>query len=93
MRRIDCHDAIKQVRSNHQNTLQTVNLLLTLVSQQPELLFDANITVAQMRAFAAELHDVYFARMFACFESSLRHYWRAKIRKSKPSTEQWVHSH
>jgi hypothetical protein len=41
-----------------------------------------------MRALPQELHDVYFARMFACFESDLRHFWRTTVRDTKPLTEQ-----
>jgi hypothetical protein len=30
--------------------------------------------------------------MFACFESSLRHYWRASVRDTRPLTEQLISS-
>jgi hypothetical protein len=45
-----------------------------------------------MKALAEELPDVYFVRMFAGFESSLRDYWQTNVRATKPSTEQLVTS-
>jgi hypothetical protein len=74
MRRIDCHVRIKRVRSNYQAALQTVTTLIHLVEQRPEYLYDFNLDLVEMRAVSVQLHDIYFARMFASFESSLRHY-------------------
>ena len=45
-----------------------------------------------MRAVPEQLHDIYFIRMFACFESDLRHYWRTNVRDTKPLTEQLLSS-
>jgi hypothetical protein len=90
MRRLDCHTRIKEVRDRYHTALRTVNLLIGLATQQPDYLYENDVTLTEMRALVAELHDVYFARMFACFESSLRHYWRTRVRDTKPSTEQLV---
>jgi hypothetical protein len=50
------------------------------------------LELSALRALPQELHDVYFARMFACFESDLRDYWRAIGRKTKPPTEHLLSS-
>ncbi len=92
MRRFDCHDAIKQTKSSYQTALQTVSALIGIVEEQPQYLYDHNLDLKEMRLLAEQLHDVYFVRMFARFESSLRHYWRTKVRDTKPSTQQLLSS-
>jgi hypothetical protein len=61
--------------------------LIRLAVEQPRYLRDEKIDLGEIRALPKELHDVYFARMFACFESDLRHYWRTTVRDTKPVTE------
>ena len=92
MRRLDCHDAIKQVKSSYRTAVQTVSVLIGLVEAQPEYLYANDLALSELRALPGELHDIYFTRMFACFESSLRHYWRTEIRNSKPLTQQLLSS-
>lgn len=90
MRRLDCHNALKQVLSSYRTARRTVHVLIEVVIHQPDYLYNNDLTLADMRAFANELHDIYFARMFASFESSLRHYGRTRIRNTKPPTQQLV---
>jgi hypothetical protein len=92
MRRLDCHDRIKRLTSNYETALRTVQTLIRLAEQQPEHLYKYDLDMKQMRAVAEQLHDIYFTRMFACFESCLRDYWRAKIRDTKPRTEELISS-
>jgi len=92
MKLLDCHNAIKQVKSNYQTALQTVNVLIGIVVELPQLLYNHNLDLTEMRSLALNLHDVYFVRMFASFESSLRHYWRTKLRDTKPLTQQILSS-
>jgi hypothetical protein len=61
-------------------------------TEQPEHLETSGLELNRLRALAADLHDIYFARMFACFESSLRNYWRSEIRDTKPVTETLISS-
>jgi hypothetical protein len=88
MRRLDCHDSIKQVEFSYETALQTVTAMISLVEKQPAYLRIYHLDLNHMRTLAQELHDLYFVRMFACFESSLRHYWRISVRDTKPSTGQ-----
>jgi hypothetical protein len=90
MRRLNCHNAIKQVKSSYDTALQIVALLIEIVKEEPEYLYKYNLPLGAVRGFAKELHDVYFVRMFACFESSLRHYWQTCIRKTKPLTRHLI---
>lgn len=92
MLRLDCHDRIKQVKSRYETARQTVNMLISLVKQQPQYLYDNNLSLMELQALEEELHSVYFIRMFACFESSLRHYWRTSVKNTKPQTKQLLSS-
>jgi hypothetical protein len=88
MRCSDCHDRIKLVQRNYETALRIMTAMISLVEEKPEYLRIYHLDLIEMRALAEELHDAYFVRMFAAFESSLRHYWRASVRDSKPPTEQ-----
>lgn len=92
MNRFDCHDAIKQTTRNYRATLQTLKAFIAIAVLQPRYLESNDLTVAELRELANELHDVYFARIFACFESCLRHYWRTTIRDTRPPTRQLLES-
>ena len=92
MRLFDCHDRIKQVKGSYDDALHTVDLLLNLVQSQPELLYDRQLDVTAVRHLKRELHDMYFVRIFACFESSIRDFWRTTVRDTKPVTEQLINS-
>lgn len=87
MHRLDCHDRIKRVKGRLEAALQTVQALRDLGAQQPQYLYRYHLDLAVIRALDTELRDVYFVRMFACFESSLRHYWQAEVRDTSPPTE------
>ena len=92
MRRQDCHERIRQVKGNYRTALQTVSVLIDIVQERPDIIHKHALDLRAMRALAQELHDIYFTRMFACFESSLRYYWRTSVRNTKPSTEQLISS-
>jgi hypothetical protein len=94
MRRLDCHDRIKQALSSYQTALRTVEAMITIVISQPQQasLLDRHFALPDLRSLAAELHDIYFTRMFACFESGLRDYWRTRVRDTRPLTEQLLSS-
>jgi hypothetical protein len=88
MRREECFDRIEQVVHHYHTAVQTVRVLIRLAEDQPKYLHDYQLDLREMRALPQELHDVYFARMFACFESDLRDFWRTTVRDTKPLTEQ-----
>ncbi len=92
MRRIDCHSRIKDTRNSYTTAFQTASAFIRIAEEQPHLLHDYELDLTTIRAMAGELHDVYFVRMFACFESSIRHYWWARIKRTRPSTEQLLSS-
>ena len=92
MRRLDCHDRIKKTKSSYDAALKAVTVVIRLAEEQPDFRYNHNLDLTEMRALEKVLHDVYFVRMFACFESSIRHYWWNKIRETKPLTEQLLSS-
>ncbi len=92
MRRLDCHSGMSAVKRSYQTALQTVGAFLSLAEANPEHLYDNELTLPAIRDLLTELHYVFFARLFAAFESSLRHYWRHQVRDSKPLTEQLIAS-
>jgi hypothetical protein len=63
-----------------------------LATQQPQYLHDHDLSLPEIKSLVVGLHDVYFVRLFACFESALRHYWRTSVKATKPSTEQLLGS-
>ena len=92
MRRLDCHHRLKQVRSSYEAALRTVTVFIGIAEQQPKLLYDNDLDLIEVRNFATELHDIYFVRMFACFEAAIRHYWWKRVRETKPMTEVLLNS-
>jgi hypothetical protein len=69
-----------------------VDVLVQLAQNDPRYLNANALELSALRALPRELHDVYFARMFACFESDLRHYWRSIGRRTTPPTEHLLSS-
>jgi hypothetical protein len=87
MRRFDCLDRMSDVRRSYQTAIQTINVFASLAEAKPDYLHVNNLTLHEIRTLAYVLHDVYFAKIFAAFESSIRHYWRENVRDTKPMTE------
>ncbi len=93
MRRNTCFSRIEQVERSYQTALQTVRVLIRLAEDQPKYLRADNLSLKELRSLPGELHDLYFVRIFACFESDLRHYWQTiRKRKKQPPTEQLLSS-
>lgn len=86
MRRIDCHNRLKEVQQSYAAAFQTVGVLITLINRQPKLLYTHDLDPRTLNALGEELYDIYFVQMFASFESSLRHFWRTTVRNTRPLT-------
>jgi hypothetical protein len=92
MRRLDCHERLKQVYRNYQSSREISLIFTKIIKDNPQHLNDSDLTLGRVGDLAGELHDLYFARMFACFESILRDYWKTTVRDTKPLTEQLISS-
>lgn len=92
MRRLDCHESVKHVERGYETALQSVRALIRIVIESPAYLDANNINLAALRNLEVELHDLYFVRMFASFESSLRHYWKSCVKNTEPPTRQLISS-
>jgi hypothetical protein len=90
MRRLDCHDRMRRVKRDYSTVLQTVRALIRLVEQNHKYIKIYNLDINEMRAVGGQLHDIYFTRMFASFESSLRHFWRRTVKDTQPGTKQLI---
>jgi hypothetical protein len=88
MLRKDCYRSMVQVSLSHRTALQAVALLIRLARDEPRYLRRSSLNLGSLQDLLDELHDVYFIRIFACFESALRHFWRATVRDTRPPTEQ-----
>jgi len=88
MRRLDCHARIKQVKDECHTVLKTLKAFIEIAAVQPKVLYENDLSLREIRSLEQGVHDVYFVRMFACFESTLRDCWRKKVRDTKPTTEQ-----
>ena len=92
MRREHCYRRINHVVLGYRTVLQTVEVLIQFAKNEPKYLHANKLELSALQALTEELHDVYFVRVFACFESDLRHYWRTSVRDTKPPTEQLLSS-
>jgi hypothetical protein len=92
MRRATCYDRINRVARSHRTVLRTVEVLIRLAESDPGFSHENRLERPALRALPDELDDVYFVWIFACFESDLRHYWRATVRDTSPPTEQLLSS-
>jgi hypothetical protein len=88
MKRLDCHSRIKRAKANYDTAHQAVSVFITLVENDPGILYDNGLELNTLKVMLATLHEVYFAHMFACFETSIRHFWTTTVRNTKPGTEQ-----
>jgi hypothetical protein len=87
MRRKECQDRIDQLVSHYKTALRVVDTLIRLAEEQPKSLHGYNLTLGEMRTLRVEFHEMYFTRLFAWFESDLRHYRRTTVRDTRPLTE------
>lgn len=92
MRRESCYRRINQVVLSYRTALQMVEVLIRLARNEPKYLHVNKLELSALQPLPGELHDVYFVRVFACFESDLRHYWRTSVRDTRPPTEQLLSS-
>lgn len=94
MRILDCHDRIKKARGDYEAASRAIIALREIAAQRPDRLRGQDLDLAEMRTLDLNhLHAIYFIWMFACFESSLRHFWREGLgRKTVPKTEDLVTS-
>lgn len=92
MRRLDCHDRLKAVMGSYETARRTLAVFIAIVESDPAILYRNDLELSGIRALERELHSVFFARLFACFESALRHYWRENVRNSRPGTEQLLNA-
>jgi hypothetical protein len=80
--------ALSEPRAVTMPLLRTVTAMIAIVEQRPDYLRIHRLEMADLRALKKELHDLCFVQMFASFESSLRNYWRTRVRATKPPTRQ-----
>ena len=92
MRRLDCHTRIKQVKDDYHVVYRALSTFVRIATQQPHMLHDNDPPMEKITALIDDLRNVYIVRMFARFESDLRHYWRTRVRDTKPKTEQLLSS-
>lgn len=87
MLRSACYDRVKAVRTACHTALETINVFKQLATNQPDLLYENDLTLPDINDVLRQMHDAYFVRMFGCFESVLRQYWQAEVKKSKPQMQ------
>jgi hypothetical protein len=58
MRRIDCHDRIKEVKCRYAAALHTVQVLMAMVEERPELLFSHDLDLTALRALTRIIQHV-----------------------------------
>jgi hypothetical protein len=88
MRRRECYDRIGKVVYHYETAIRMADVLIRLAEERPKTLQGNDLDLGGMRSLRDEFHEVYFTRMFACFESDMRYYWRRTVRDTRPLTEQ-----
>lgn len=87
-RRTDWHDRIKQAERDCRNALRAMDLLINVCRNQPSYLQREDFALSDLRIVGRGLHDLYFVRMFAAFESCLRSYRQSTTRRKKKTVTQ-----
>lgn len=87
MNRFDCHDRLKEVAQRYVLAKEVLANAVELISRDASLL---EASVPTLNELSSELESLYFVRLFAVFESTIRHYWLNTVRSSRPSTEQLI---
>jgi hypothetical protein len=92
MKRLDCHDSLKEVLGNYRTAIKTVQVLIDLAVAEPAVLHDNDLELADLKGLKEELDALYITRLFAVFENALRSCWRSRIRASTPATQVLINS-
>lgn len=92
MRKYEWHERLKEVLRNYETALRTVEVFRRLAASNPDLLFDNDLSLREIDDVLHQLGVLYFTRLYACFESALRHFWRCEVRNTRPSTEVLIDS-
>jgi hypothetical protein len=64
MRRLDCHNEIRQVKTSYETAREAIALLIEAVKKQHEYLPPHNLSLTALRVLAQELDSLFFTRMF-----------------------------
>jgi len=92
MRLHDCHKRLKEVVRSYGTALKTINAYVAIVRHEPKRLVELDMKFADVAGLPLEIRDLYFVQLFATFESIVRNYWHANVRRSSPATLQLLAS-
>jgi|SRR5579864_5339407 len=92
MHHFDHHTSLKQVESRYETAIRAIEALKKILQEQPKYLKKFDLDLIELAALHSELHEIYFTRLFARFESTLRGYWRTKRKKTRPMTKVLLNS-
>jgi hypothetical protein len=76
---------MKSVEREYQVAEMARSALEKALIQHPGLLTAEDLDVGDLRTYKSKLHDTYFIRLFAEFETGLKDYWKNGLGKD-PST-------
>jgi len=75
-KKTDRSERMKSVEREYQVAEMARAALEEALAQQSDLLTAVRLTVVDLRTFRSRLHDTYFIRLFAEFETGLKDYWK-----------------
>jgi len=84
-KKADRSERMKSVEREHLVAEKARAALEEALAHHSGLLTSSNLTIADLRTFRTKLHDTYFIRLFAEFETGLRDYWKNGLGR-KPQT-------
>jgi len=84
-KKINRSERIKAVEREFQVAEISIKALEQAMQKESGLLTNEGLNAADLRNFRTKLHDTYFIRMFAEFETGLRDFWKNGLNES-PNT-------
>jgi len=84
MSRDECYDKLTEIALNQELAERALVALIAIARDHPRMLRDKKLTSQNLGLVQAEFHDLFFVRMFASFETSLRSFWRSSIKPTEP---------
>ena len=84
-KKTDRSERMKSVEREYQVAEMARSALEDALDKHSGLLTGNGLTIADLRVYRAKLHDTYFIRLFAEFETGLKDYWKNGL-KENPNT-------
>ena len=80
-KKADCSERMKSVEREYENVEIVLDALVSPLVRSSGFLTKIGLSAADIQKCQKNLHDTYFIRLFAAFETSVRDYWKNGLRR------------